>query len=286
VWAAAIAVWTCFPAGIGRATPGDLDPTFGVGGVVTTDLPGTYYENANAVLRQPDGKLVVTGQDASGYAALTVIRYLPDGSLDPMFGVGGVFVAPVTDLVQIGQKLALQSDGKVIVLGSAIIRLTTDGQLDPSFGIGGIVRQLTVGGFYPYFVDLERQADDKLVLFGMIDTPSRLFVLVRLDADGNLDPTFGSGGATTTAPPQYADARSLTVQPDGKFVGAGNSILRYLPDGTPDPSFGVGGIVTGDFFAYDVIADPDGKLTTAGFRLRRFNADGTPDQSFGSGGVA
>src|SRR5271169_1988880 len=79
------------------AQPGTLDPTFGQGGIVTTDL-GTQYlgtlVTANAVAIQPDGKIVVCGGIPNGtsFPVAAVVRYNTDGSLDTGFGTSGVAV--------------------------------------------------------------------------------------------------------------------------------------------------------------------------------------------------
>jgi hypothetical protein len=73
---------------LGEGAPGDLDPTFGVGGIVTTDLGG--FDAASAPILQPDGKLVALGISSSGETSdFALARYLSDGSLDATFGVGG-----------------------------------------------------------------------------------------------------------------------------------------------------------------------------------------------------
>src|SRR5215208_8212246 len=88
----ALLLSTATPTTPASAAGGDLDPTFGAGGTVTTDLGG--YESAHAVAVQPDGKLVVAGfagqSDApSVFGDICVVRYTPDGSLDTGFGSGG-----------------------------------------------------------------------------------------------------------------------------------------------------------------------------------------------------
>src|SRR5690242_20170094 len=79
-----------------RLTPnaGDLDPTFGNGGTVTTDL-NSGYDWAYAVAVQPDGKVVAAGRTGVSGFDIAVVRYNPDGSLDGTFGTGGKVV---TDL--------------------------------------------------------------------------------------------------------------------------------------------------------------------------------------------
>src|SRR5256885_1398348 len=76
---------------------GDLDPTFGTGGEGFTNLIGTQPGEATALIVQPDGKIVPAGY-AAGFVSEqpVVIRYLPDGTLDPSLGGGtGLFAPPV-----------------------------------------------------------------------------------------------------------------------------------------------------------------------------------------------
>jgi uncharacterized delta-60 repeat protein len=132
-----------------------------------------------------------------------------------------------------------------------------------------------------------------------------------LQLAGDLDPSFGSGGAVTHSlgSAEYPSVAGIAVQPDGKIVVAAGSVpgdhglllARYLPNGSLDPSFGDGGYVethTGSWaFANAVALQPDGKIVVAGvsyqggdevlseFTLARYNPNGSPDSSFGSGGM-
>src|SRR3954471_15264941 len=96
-----------------RAAVGDLDPSFGNGGMITTDF-GTRDDYGHSVAIQPDGKIVLVGQ--SGVYPLfhsAVLRFMPDGSFDQSFGNGGSVVA---ELDSGGDELiavALQPDGKI-----------------------------------------------------------------------------------------------------------------------------------------------------------------------------
>src|SRR5439155_12107277 len=75
---------------------GDLDPTFGQGGKVLTAFEGSQQDEATAVARQADGKLVVAGTsraDINHPPRLALARYNPDGSLDASFdGDGRVII--------------------------------------------------------------------------------------------------------------------------------------------------------------------------------------------------
>jgi len=110
---------TSFDFILARYLPdGSLDPTFGVGGKVTTDFGGTVAD-AEALILQPDGKLVaagIEGSNVTGTFDFALARYLPNGSLDPTFGVGG----KVTTDFGTGERagaLILQPDGKLVAAG-------------------------------------------------------------------------------------------------------------------------------------------------------------------------
>jgi uncharacterized delta-60 repeat protein len=92
--------------------PASLDPTFGDGGKVWLDV-GTVHNEAYAVAVQPDGKIIVAGNNRNTQTdAIILARYTPSGALDPTFGNGGVVVQ------QLGQEsctiraIALQPDGQ------------------------------------------------------------------------------------------------------------------------------------------------------------------------------
>jgi len=70
-----------------RAAPGDLDPGFGDGGVVVTDLRGGD-DHIRDIVIQPDGKIVAAGAKSinSDYSDFALARYNSDGSLDTNFG--------------------------------------------------------------------------------------------------------------------------------------------------------------------------------------------------------
>jgi uncharacterized delta-60 repeat protein len=131
-----------------RAADGDLDQSFGKGGIVTTDIepaagPDDKENEGRAIAVQADGKIVVGAQirlDVNGTIMNSaVIRYNSDGSLDTTFGSGGKVM---TGYPQPGPPdvIAVQPDGK-IVTGSltGLMRFTADGSLDTGFGSGGTV---------------------------------------------------------------------------------------------------------------------------------------------------
>ena len=122
------------------------------------------------------------------------------------------------------------------------------------------------------------QADGKLAVAGGLgyslgphgSLDNFKFTLARYNADGNLDPGFGTGG--TVAGMILGSAVALAVQVDGKLVAAGGGLetgfvlARYYADGSLDPSFGTGGTVTTGVSgaAFGLAVQADGKLVAAG----------------------
>src|SRR5438105_4601308 len=93
------------------AAPGDLDPTFGSGGKVSTAI-GSGHDGANAMVLQPDGKIVACGPTQSGANYLFgLARYDSNGSLDASFGSGGKVTTAIGSTVDSCYAIVLQSDG-------------------------------------------------------------------------------------------------------------------------------------------------------------------------------
>ncbi len=188
------------------------------------------------------------------------------------------------------------------------------GSLDTSFGSaqGRVVVGAGAGDDYAYAVAV--QADGKVVVAGRAAEHLGDFALIRLDRDGQLDPTFGDGGRVLTDFSGTADtAYALAIQPDGKIVAAGTTtgagtasdfaLARYNADGSLDASFGTAGKVTTALgndadTAYAIVLQADGKLVVGGdsnrsssttgidFALVRYTAAGALDPTFGSAGIA
>lgn len=302
-------------AAISNAAPGDLDMTFGVQGKV---MGGSGYAGGLAI--QPDGKIVLGGNVPSamgGDQDMAALRLNLDGSLDAGFGAGSVASMGVPGSNQDGFHAALQSDGKVILVGRmeqystdryVLVRFHPDGQPDGDFGQGGkaLVPQAQ-------WLDLKVLPDDKILLCGTAgDTvTSGRGTLLQANADGSLDPSFGNNGVVSLEIPGRAvvNAVGANVQADGKIVVAGYvpaaggnndfMLARCLADGTLDTSFGNSGFVINDFdngndLAADVVIQPDGKIVAGGISgaqgafatVVRYLPNGALDTTFGVGGRA
>ena len=235
------------PLGRGRR-PGDLDPTFGSGGKVTTDFGGGS-DVAIGVALQPDGKIVAAGTTSTpgvgGFSDFALARYNSDGSLDATFGSGGKVT---TDFGGGAEAVALQPDGKIVAAGSAspgatifsdfaLARYNPDGSLDATFGSGGKVTTEFTGNFDQANA-VALQPNGKIVAAGTANTGTTLeFALVRYKKHGGLDPSFGSGGKVTTDFTGSNDvACGVALQPDRKIVAVGHAgtansdfaLARYL----------------------------------------------------------
>jgi uncharacterized delta-60 repeat protein len=306
------------------AAAGDLDPTFGNGGIAIADLGG--YDTGEAIAVQPDGKVVMGGSaSVPGAVAFGVARFNPDGSLDTSFGSGGrVFANPFGRSVNF-EGLALQPDGKIVVGGTVdfgtgpgtgyksdfwLMRFNQNGTFDPGFGTGGLVTTDLFSHSFDQLMALAVQGDGRILAAGGVRrTPDEdnHFVVARYLPDGRLDPDFGIDGKAVTSVVGDSLFFGIALQPDGKIVATGFTIfseyalVRYDRQGRLDPGFGGDGIVTNPTFTYaglpySVVVQPDGKIVAGGiafpnpqdgdFALWRFLPDGSLDPGFGVGGRA
>jgi uncharacterized delta-60 repeat protein len=300
-----------------RAAAGDLDPSFGSGGKVNTDFAGLFDE-AQSLAVQIDGKIVAAGsaQTSPSNSDFALVRYNPDGSLDPAFGSGGKVTTDFFGSSDFAYAVTLETSGKIVAAGSAfnangtnsnfaVARYNANGSLDSSFGSGGKI----VTDFFGLFDEahaIKIQPDGKIVVAGLCAIGSGFdFGLARYNVNGSLDSTFGSGGKVNTDFSGDSDAAyGIALQPDGKIIVAGTggsptdfALARYNTDGSLDSTFGVSGRVITDFGGFDearaLALQPNGKAIAAGltsngpsssFALARFNSDGSLDSAFGAGG--
>lgn len=297
--------------GVIRLTPdGDLDDSFSDDGIVATDIENLSGDGATAVALQANGAIVVVGESWTTGRSVTATRYLPDGTLDPTFGLAGIS-RPNLGAETWGLDIALQSDNRAAIVGTIrsgsyfdflLVRLDAAGSVDPTFTGGNVSF-----GYddYGYAVGLQR--DGAIVAAGDADAD---FGVLRLSTTGVLDPTFaGDGSQTTDIAGGVDSAHDLAILPSGHIVVVGKSIVdsereiaiaRYDASGVLDSEFGTGGMVTAGIpgaidIAEAVAIDDTGRIVVAGYvddggdtevELFRLEPDGTPDASFGSGGIA
>jgi uncharacterized delta-60 repeat protein len=267
---------------------GSPDMGFDMDGKRALDISMGCSERATKVLIQPDGKIIVGGvMDKLNPVTmmidsfLVLVRLNSDGSLDGMFGSGGVAQTNIaTSGLGVPTDIALIPSGpqmgKFIVTGTSnalgdffVARLTSNGSLDSGvggFGPGdtGAVTTSFSGGT-DLAESLVLQPDGKIIAAGTANFfggATQDFAMARYDSDGNLDTNadadpgvvFGTAGKVTT------DFSGMGVNrlDQGQFVGLMSSGKIIM----------VGGFIGDD--------------STNGAALARYNSDGTLDTGFGS----
>ncbi len=236
---------------------GTSDSSFGnPNGYVSTDFSsGEEYGSDIAI--QSDGKIVVVGYTDDGDDKFAIARYNTNGTLDTTFNTTGKIVEDNSGVWSgysnylYPNKVVIQSDGKILVGGSAdgdgllLVRYNTNGTLDNTFGTGG---KLTID---------QDQYDIDDVNDMVVDSSGNIFVLgdddfvvTKFTSSGVLDNTFGTGGIAQISISGYGDGSTLFVDANGKLL------------------------ITGEF--------EDGDTGDGKFLVARLNADGTPDMDFGS----
>jgi uncharacterized delta-60 repeat protein len=215
---------------------GLLDSTFDADGIVTTDIG--KKDRGCAVKIQADGKIVVAGysQDTS-YSFITVVRYNANGSLDNTFDFDGKQTTVIGVFGDQARSLAVQSDGKIVVVGYsygfagsqdfAVVRYNINGSLDSSFDIDGKVTT-AIGACDQNANAVVIQSDNKILLVGHSlnkSTSTNEFAIVRYNTNGSLDNTFDFDGIVTTPLIGKLNdvAYAVAIQADGKIVVAGSS---------------------------------------------------------------
>ena len=212
------------------------------------------------------------------------------GQLDTSFGNSGIFASNFINSSPVfGTSVALQSNGKIVVGGEAgnpgiVVRLNSNGTLDTSFASGGVfsIRYRDVQNFT---VGVAIQTDGKILAVGT-GLPSG-GQLIRLNADGSFDASFGNGGSVGLA----VTASALALQSDGKIIVDGaiegqltRVLLRYTSEGQVDTSFGMSGSAPLIAGAGAIALQSDGKILVGAGSLSRYNTDGSLDTTFGIGG--
>jgi uncharacterized delta-60 repeat protein len=303
---------------------GTPDNTFGTNGIVDFVIGDAQFGYAVEVLA--DGKILVAGgvSDQVGSLQWLLLRLNEDGSTDISFALGGFqLVDFINGNEDLAYEMAIQPDGKILLAGvvvdelqrytPAIYRFTDNGFLDLDFGVDGLAIVPVVEGENE-FSAIKVRPDGKIVAIGHY---SEVFndwgvLVAQFDANGVLDPSFGTGGYTVEAVGNIqAEAYGLALTAAGDIIVAGTTkdenitfdmfVGRFTSTGAIDASFGTDGFTvysgTDENVAYDCVLDANGKIlvggTTGGtfFENRdltvwRFNADGTSDLSFNTDGVA
>ncbi|MBT5529447.1 MAG: hypothetical protein HOK35_09835, partial [Cytophagia bacterium] len=195
-------------------TDGTYDSTFGLNGIVKTDLQLGSDDVAYSLSLQTDGKLILAGYSDNGSSKdAALVRYHTNGIIDSSFGSNGVvltdFEASQQDEIHVAKIHHLT--GKIIVGGTTIINSTnskpvvarylSNGSLDTTFNANGIRLLWITSLDYQYYFsveDLAVQPNGKISAVGWRDFPSMQwssdYWACRINADGSMDNTFSLDG--------------------------------------------------------------------------------------------
>lgn len=262
---------------------GQRELSFGKKGIVRTDLGGK--EQVYGLVIQPDQRILISGYtEKEGTKEIFVVRYLPEGNLDPSFGINGRTLITLPNAAPAeAHYMALQKDNKIVVAGFyggpdfyrvIVFRFNREGGLERTF-----LTPFSQGG---KAYGLALQDDGKIVVAGSTyyaETGEDCAV-VRFLSNGRLDKNFGDRGlARVKAGPGQDVCSCVKIQPDGKIIAGGFStqekrrtdflLARLLPNGQPDATLNGKGWVTTDFaHGFDLIhalaITKDGILLAAG----------------------
>ena len=236
-------------------TAGALDTSFNSTGKLTVST-GTNDDEFTGVAVQSDGNIIAVGYCNNGISKdIVVTRYTTTGALDTTFGNGGKTITAIGAYNDVGQTVAIQNDGNILVAGwsfngdyndGVIVRYNSTGVLDSSFGNNGIVT-VNVAAGDDMIRNMALQRDGKILVTLWSDNfSSQNFVLARYNSNGTLDNSFDGDGIVTTDIGVGDDvSNSVTVQSDGKIVVVGKSsngsnddaVVRYNGDGSLDTTF-------------------------------------------------
>ncbi len=300
---------------------GNLDSTFGLGGIATDFPNDSLIKEAQL---QPDGKIVLFGWGiGSSTYDLMVMRLNADGSPDLFFGTSGPGYSLI-DFVQAndfpGGGVVLPN-GKIVVGGyvnysgggvyaAVAAQLNSDGTLDAAFANGGKL-EIYNSSTPLRLEDIAVQPDGKLIFAG----GDPRFTAVRVNANGTVDASFGSAGFASAAPVSAGSGSgqslSVVLQSSGRIIVGGwakkrstdkeaFTLAAFTATGQLDSSFGSGGRATAAFsegasMINDIAVDSANRIVAVGSvsqtcgggsdsAFARFTAIGALDTSFSSDG--
>ena len=268
------------------------DSSFGSGGTTKVALPsGGGSSVGNAVAIQSNGTIV-----AAGTAMLSVPLVGSKVQVAQLRTNGAVVwnKSFPFSIFAAANGVAIQSNGKIVVVGSAkgssgltgglVVGLTSTGALDTTFANGGSLNYFYPTSGYTSFNAVVLQSDGKIVTSG-VDASGPNALVVRLNANGGRDSTFGSNGVAAqlsgqllTIKGDHTGAYGVALAAGGNVVAAGNyeytatyvnpTLYAFTPAGSPNKAL-IGGTGTArtmtlaESCALAVIA-PSGSLVAVG----------------------
>lgn len=262
--------------------PGQLDKTFGMGGIASPRYTPGHDEGLEHVALQPDGKIIVAGMDALGVPLVT--RLHANGEVDKTFADAGTFPFPTqTNATILG--VTVRPDGVILVAivdqaNTVVYALSSTGGFAGNYGnttSAAVLNAASTGGDFAGSA-MHAGADGSIVLSGARGSD---LVVARLNPSGQLDEKFDTDGLAIVDLGGGADeVHSVMRRPDGRIILAGSAddagaqyaIAQLTLDGKPDTSFsgdGVQRLDTAGVFLSAALLE-DGRVAGMGV-----NSDGT-----------
>ncbi len=303
---------------------GILDAGFGTNGVYIYDGQNGN-DVAYSIAVQPDNKILVAGDSSNGSDSdVIVLRLDTDGNPDPNFALNGIFIYDSNNSNDSAVDLAVQSDGKIVLCGSVsndtdgdllVMRLTTEGLPDMTFNTDGKT-MLDGGNGYDFGTRLAIQPNNSIVVTGSsynaldFDT-----IVVRFDANGVPDQTFGDNGIVRLDGGDYDRGFGVGIDSQGNILVTGLQtkpdldysdydipVFRLDPNGVLDTSFGDKGMALYDGGdreqCYDLVVQCDDSVLVTGHSgttnnaisdwalvVLKYDPNGLLDTTFGDQGV-
>jgi len=181
---------------------GTPDASYGIGGAARIQLPGFSYSGRGTGMLLEDGSVLVVIHTNTGANVIAIAKFDPNGEPDTNFGNNGLAVSNVTTASQ-KMGMAVQPDGRILVSTSGegdwgfhMARFLPNGDIDLSYGTNGVSVLPDFGGWQVRGRKMKLLADGSTLHFGRVQGMSP--AIVKRDANGNVDPGFGTDGLLVT----------------------------------------------------------------------------------------
>lgn len=206
---------------------GTGDMGFGSLGVSMLDLGNNDGEVINALIETGNGRVFAGGyQMVNGFAEGFVIQLLSDGTIEPSFAGTGVFSADVSGTHDEVKAIGTDGNGNIYAAGSGATgtfmfqyKLFSDGFLDSTYAINGLITNTSILGANA--IDVDNSGGTFVVGGNGSD-----YGILKYRETGVQDTMISAGGLLTTDFAGNMDlAFSVKIQPNGKVIAAGTSVI-------------------------------------------------------------
>ncbi|BAP30281.1 uncharacterized protein CHSO_1244 [Chryseobacterium sp. StRB126] len=268
------------------------DPSFASNGVA--DIPSNSITNNYQMVQNANGDIYYTYNVdvATGVTHGFVTKLSSNGTPDPTFGNNGTVKLPSEPYIN---QLKIQPDGKLLIFcfldGAQIIRMLPNGQIDLTFGTNGISPSINADhdDYYNSYEFILQ--GDKIILHGIQRGSNPHHTIYRLDANGNIDNTFGSNGSVATQG-NITGRTFVMLDNQSNILSFSDNISvveKFDSNGQPITSFGNNGTVqisingSGIGDVGDVFIDSNNRIifsTLQNNEMFRINQNGSLDNTF------